>query len=450
MIKLDDSQRKALSGIKTFVTDHTGTNTMSLTGNAGSGKTVLLGFLIRWLERKNISYRLAAPTHKAALVLKANTSQPVMTLHKLLSMSPKIDILNLDLNQLLFKSVPNPPAIPAKGLVIVDEASMISKDLFECLVKKCQQADSKILFVGDPAQLLPVKDGVQSPALCVDNTVHLEVNHRQGDETSLLNLLQHLRDESVEADQLGNWASKDMIVHPNALDFTNAYMDSIRGAIKQHDVLAAKIAAYTNTRVGLYNALIHKMLAGNREYKVGEFVTCGENLIIDPTRDWCLFNSMDYIVASAKKTDVFLSECGSYPGYSLRLFDPYACIEIPLKVLSTSLSPGDFLDIAEKMEEIRRRAVLAPQNKKKILWDAYYRFQDSFTTPVPLILSDRTLVRARTLGYGYASTVHKLQGSSYNKIFIDWQNIASCHDLLTRRQLQYVALSRTRTEAHIL
>lgn len=44
----------------------------------------------------------------------------------------------------------------------------------------------------------------------------------------------------------------------------------------------------------------------------------------------------------------------------------------------------------------------------------------------------------------------KVQGSSYDEIFVDWRNINSCRDEEFKRQLQYVAMSRTRSNAYVL
>lgn len=43
----------------------------------------------------------------------------------------------------------------------------------------------------------------------------------------------------------------------------------------------------------------------------------------------------------------------------------------------------------------------------------------------------------------------RMQGSSYNNVLVDIRNINSCKDESVTRQLQYVALSRTRKDALI-
>ena len=63
----------------------------------------------------------------------------------------------------------------------------------------------------------------------------------------------------------------------------------------------------------------------------------------------------------------------------------------------------------------------------------------SFTTPIDLYVDGR-LVKKKSFTEGYACTTHRLQGSTFNNIFIDMQIINSCKDDKVNQQLQYVAL----------
>ena len=84
-----------------------------------------------------------------------------------------------------------------------------------------------------------------------------------------------------------------------------------------------------------------------------------------------------------------------------------------------------------------------------IYWKKYYELMNSFCTPIDLYYDGR-LIRKKSFDYGYACTTHRLQGSSLDNVFVDMKNIKSCRDDLVRRQLQYVALSRTRKDAYVL
>ena len=63
---------------------------------------------------------------------------------------------------------------------------------------------------------------------------------------------------------------------------------------------------------------------------------------------------------------------------------------------------------------------------------------------------DNRVIKKKTFDYGYALTVHKSQGSSFNTVFVDIANINACSDEKVLRQLQYVAISRTKGDVYLL
>ena len=123
-----------------------------------------------------------------------------------------------------------------------------------------------------------------------------------------------------------------------------------------------------------------------------------------------------------------------------------------ISILSREISRDYFDSLAQKIEYYRWTAVEynSQGNKMKAsyYWRKYFEMINSFTSPVNLFYDGR-LIRKQSFGYSYAITTHKSQGSSYNEVFVDIRNINSCIDEAVRRQLQYVALSRTRHNAFI-
>lgn len=74
---------------------------------------------------------------------------------------------------------------------------------------------------------------------------------------------------------------------------------------------------------------------------------------------------------------------------------------------------------------------------------------ESFLTPYDLVYDGR-IVRKKSLDYGYCISVHKSQGSNYNNVLVDMNNLFICRNKEELRQLQYVALSRTRNDVSLL
>lgn len=122
----------------------------ALIGPAGTGKTYLLKSI---LQNCNLSFSLigiAAPTHKACRVLHesiGSTNIKINTLQSDLGLKLNFDIDNFNIN--------NPPFDP-KGRIkinnyrfyVIDEASMINRDLCIFLERICKQNQCKILYVG--------------------------------------------------------------------------------------------------------------------------------------------------------------------------------------------------------------------------------------------------------------------------------------------------------------
>ena len=99
-IILGEEQLNVLNTIYDFISSKEVAITIS--GYAGTGKSLITRFIIEHLEKKRIRYTLCAPTHAAKVVLERFNNREGMTLHKLLSLSPNVEIMNLDFNDLKF------------------------------------------------------------------------------------------------------------------------------------------------------------------------------------------------------------------------------------------------------------------------------------------------------------------------------------------------------------
>lgn len=119
-----------------------------LSGGPGTGKTTTVRALIQLLKAKRHSFKLAAPTGRAAKRLSEATGEPAQTLHRLLEFKPSEESRFL-------RDRDNP--LDA-DLIIVDELSMIDLLLMNALLGALD-ITSHLLLIGDPDQLPSVGAG---------------------------------------------------------------------------------------------------------------------------------------------------------------------------------------------------------------------------------------------------------------------------------------------------
>ena len=132
-------------------------NIAILNGFAGAGKTYSTKGVINMLKDNNKSFKLMSPTGRAAKVLHENTDEPASTIHRGLGHVPP-NTWTYNSEHKLFCDI-----------VIVDEFSMVDIWLFKRLLDAIDFKYTKLLIIGDNAQL---------PSVSCGNLLHdfMEVN----------------------------------------------------------------------------------------------------------------------------------------------------------------------------------------------------------------------------------------------------------------------------------
>lgn len=148
-----------------FLVSDVGDECFILKGYAGTGKTTIVGTLVKALPKYNLRSVLLAPTGRAAKVITSYSGRKAFTIHK--RIYRKKSALNVDESFMIADN------LSANTLFIVDEASMISDEisgnnretLLHDLVNYVYNTKNcRLLLVGDTAQLPPV-GADDSPAL---------------------------------------------------------------------------------------------------------------------------------------------------------------------------------------------------------------------------------------------------------------------------------------------
>lgn len=152
-----------------------------IAGFAGTGKSTLVPYIVDALNIPEDKVVFATLTGKAALVLRNKGCLNSMTLHRLLYIPKKLS----DSDEVEF--VPREFLEGNPKLIVVDEASMVSKDIFDLLLSH----KVYVIFLGDTFQLPAISES----ANILDNphTVLTEIT-RQSLDSPIIRLSMDIRE----------------------------------------------------------------------------------------------------------------------------------------------------------------------------------------------------------------------------------------------------------------
>jgi exodeoxyribonuclease-5 len=121
-----------------------------MAGYAGTGKT----FLLKAIAETFGVPVVIAPTGKAAARVKEMAGLAAMTIHRWLYEA----VTDKDTGTCTFdRKAPDQIPVGSIGLLVVEESSMVSRELWNDIVDTAQMLRLKVLLIGDPFQLSPVE-----------------------------------------------------------------------------------------------------------------------------------------------------------------------------------------------------------------------------------------------------------------------------------------------------
>lgn len=248
-------QEKAIKQIVNWVNDSSAPQVFRLFGYAGTGKTTLAQEIANII---NGTVLFGAFTGKAALVMRTKGCEEAQTIHSMIytlvdehEKEPKF-VLNPDSN------------VRNARLVIIDECSMVGKEIGDDLLS----FGTKILVLGDPAQLPPISSEGYFTNDKPD--VMLTEIHRQALDNPIVQLAMEVRAgrqlsegsygqssiiplESITDDILTN-ADMVLVGRNKVRSQYNNYFRSIKGFKTPYPEKGDKLVCLRNNRIkGLLN-----------------------------------------------------------------------------------------------------------------------------------------------------------------------------------------------------
>tara|TARA_B110000208_G_scaffold58873_1_gene76951 strand:- start:11 stop:1435 length:1425 start_codon:yes stop_codon:yes gene_type:complete len=446
-----DSQKFWLESIVDFLYTPDKNVLYLLKGYAGTGKSTLIGHLVKLLSMANYKAVLMAPTGRAAKVIANYSSKKAFTIHKQIYFTKAEKGSGV---QFVLK-----PNKYSNTLFIVDEASMIGDDrqsakLFEngsLLDDLMQYVDAgtncKLLLVGDPAQLPPVHLTI-SPALdgeYLENKFNKEVTEwelkevvRQQKDSGILSNATQLRLQMNE-EHLDSFLFDLSIANDvQRLQDGNEILELLDDALRNGGLEETVFIVRSNKRANLYNQQIRgRILFLEADLSVGD-----QLMVVKNNYFWLEPESDPGFIANGDLVKV-LRILSHHELYNFK----FAKVEVQLVdypdekpfetvvLLDTLSSESPSLTYEEGNQLYQ-----SVQEDYQHLSSKYKRF---------LAVKNNPYFNALQVKYSYAITCHKSQGGQWKNVFIEQPYLPDGPDLSYFRWL-YTALTRAQTNLYLV
>lgn len=451
LITFNDQQYEGINRIRKWLK---GTDKFfTLAGYAGSGKTTCLKKI---LDEIRMSVVVSAPTHKAKKIAMKTTGQEGETLQSLLGLRPDVNLDEFNPNFPTF-DIMSMPLINNYGLVIIDEASMINLELFNLIETISRRTNSKILFIGDPAQIPPVNEA--ESAVFVNESIEshwLTKIERQTESNPLCYIYDRLRNNLTMMDNIYerrtnmNSDGEGVYYTDNKLDFRNKLLAEFSSDTYKKNMDHVKLIAWRNETVQYSNKFIRDYIIGENSdiVEVGD-ILMGYRSIPDPKLKLNIIeNSSDYRITWKSKRQQ--NELDIY-GYVIRIEENSDIFSDFTDIFIVDTKDEKNMYLYAQYHDFYRD--LAKRNKK--MWNIYFTFRrkNMILCNIDKYIDGTnrgTDTITKDLDYAYAITGHKSQGSTYTHVFILEDDINTNRCIKERNQLLYTSLTRPTTSATIL
>ncbi|MFO7923778.1 MAG: AAA family ATPase [Bacteroidales bacterium] len=435
------SQKKMIHLIPDFITRGKDKDIMLVKGFAGTGKTSIIGALVRTMKILQNNVVLLAPTGRAAKVLSSYCKHNAYTIHKKIyrQKSTTDDTARFVLDKNLHKDT----------LFIVDEASMISNQSFESdifgsgrllddLINYVNnKRNCRLVLVGDTAQLPPVGIDI-SPAL---DTEYLKGFGFNVQEVFLSEILRQAEDSGILFNAAGirfnitdssDRVPRILLEGFNDIERINGteLIEEITGSYDKYGMENTIVVTRSNKRANQFNKGIRdRILFREEELAAGDLL-----MVVRNNYFWLPENEITDFIANGDIMEIVrIRKYEEMYGFrfadALVRFIDYKNTELEVKLLldtvyseTASLSSTQnkelFYSVMEDYAEI--------SNKRK-------RFEKVRENP---------WFNALQVKFAYAVTCHKAQGGQWKNVFIDQGYITD--EMINTEYLRWLYTAFTR------
>ena len=413
----NEKQINVIEKLSLFINDISIRGLFLLKGYAGTGKTSLIGSLVKSLMPIGKKMVLLAPTGRAAKVLSFHTKKKSLTIHK------KIYWIKTNVKGNTYVTIKK--NTHTNTIFIVDECSMIpdvsdqgfgGRSLLDDLIKYVYDGvNCKLILIGDTAQLPPVKLDI-SPALD-ENFLFLTYNKkvvsyeltevmRQTSNSMILNNATLLRNSIKNNDnQIPKLSCNNEVVRlNNGIDIQEALED----AYSKSGVEGTIVICKSNKRANMYSQQIRSKIRWQEDdISVGDYL-----MVVRNNYFWLPEDSKIGFIANGDTVEVLrIYEKNNFYNFRfarilIRMVDypnsPNLEVIVNLNIL-TSDNPS------MKFEEYKKLFESIEEDHMDIS-DKNIRFKKIKKSPY---------LNALQVKFAYAVTCHKSQGGQWENVFVE-------------------------------
>ncbi len=441
-------QEKALKNLSEYLFSGKEKDVFLLKGYAGTGKTSLIGALVKALVQLKQPVILLAPTGRAAKVFSQYAEHPAYTIHRRIYKEKTVNDISgaFTLNYNRFKHT----------VFIVDEASMIGNDgisgsvfgsgrLLDDLIEYIYSGDgNRLIFLGDVAQLPPVGENF-SPALSISTLVNLGLNVvsaeltqvvRQSKDSGILYnatlIRDMLRNGNEEFPKIKIQGFEDVSPLPSY-----ELIESITSSYSKVGIEETMVICRSNKRANIYNNGIRNMVLGREDE-----LSSGDRIMIAKNNYYWTegIKDIDFIangdIAFVRKVR------NSRELYGFRFAD--VTLEFP-----------DYdnyeLEVTVLLDTLQSEAPSLTKEQQELLYNKI--LEDYLDEPKKEIikkLRTNEYFNALQIKYAYAVTCHKSQGGQWAHIYLDQGYISEETKTTDYYHWLYTAITRATEKLYLV
>ncbi|MEN8965903.1 MAG: AAA family ATPase [Polaribacter sp.] len=412
-------QRDLLGLLSSFVFDKEKDSLFLLKGYAGTGKTTTIGAFVNSLWTAGKKSVLLAPTGRAAKVIAVYSKKPAFTIHKKIYFPKKQSN-----GSVAFVLQPNKHR---NTIFIVDEASMIpdgkqhqqlfdSSSLLEDLISYVYSGiNCKLIFIGDTAQLPPVKLNV-SPALEKDTLayqfnktvteIELDEVMRQHENSGILANATFLR--LLLKNEHNNFSFD--LNYPDIKRLEDGYdvEDAIVSAYDNFGVEDTAFIVRSNKRANQYNQQIRYNIRGQEnEISSGDYI-----MIVKNNYYWLPESSKAGFIANGDICEVLKI-------FSIKELYGFKFAEVEIRMIDyPEMHPFETVLLLDTLTSESPSLTYEESNKLYQAVKEDYADEKSKYKQF-LAIKKNKYFNALQVKFSYAMTCHKSQGGQWKTVFIE-------------------------------